>query len=269
MSSYPLDTIKTRLQSPGLGDTFKSPLECFLTTVREDGARALYRGVSSRMAAAMITNSVMFGANGTFKEILGADTQQPTSVPFMAAAAATGVVEAVAYSPLELVKTRMQVMRGSRTNVTTWSTAQSIYHNQGLYHGLYRGLSAMTVKETLGNMVYFCSYETSRQALTQLVDPSVSANSSIVIAGGLAGLLYTSVVHPIDTLKSLLQTDSMGSPQYHGLMDCLKQTVARGGGGLQGFLTLYRGLTPNLTRSFVGNAALFLVFEKTMDALGR
>ncbi|CAM9493565.1 unnamed protein product [Choristocarpus tenellus] len=111
-SSYPLDTIKTRLQAPAGRGSFGGPLECLLKTVREDGPLALYRGMSSRLLANMLSSSIMFGANGMLKELLHADSSKPMSARFMMAATGTGVLEAIAYTPLELVKTRMQ----ARTN---------------------------------------------------------------------------------------------------------------------------------------------------------
>ena len=36
----------------------------------------VFRGMSSRLVASMIAASVMFGANGTFKEIFHADSRQ-------------------------------------------------------------------------------------------------------------------------------------------------------------------------------------------------
>lgn len=58
---------------------------------------------------------------------------QPISGRFLAAATGTGVVEAFVYCPFELVKTRMQVLRGSQTGVTAWSTALGIYRDYGLF----------------------------------------------------------------------------------------------------------------------------------------
>lgn len=73
----------------------------------------------------------------------------------------------------------------------------------------------------------------------------------------------------IDTVKSLVQTDSMEAPRYRGFLDGFKQALAKGGGGFRGFLSLYRGLSPAVARAFVGNAALFLTFERVLDGLGR
>lgn len=100
----------------------------------------------------------------------------------------------------------------------------------------------------------------------------------IVAAGGCAGVLYTAATHPIDTVKSLVQTDSIETPRYRGFLDGWRQVLAqggrhggdsKGGGGVKGFLGLYRGLSPAIARAFVGNSVLFLTYESVLDALGR
>lgn len=93
----------------------------------------------------------------------------------------------------------------------------------------------------------------------------------IVAAGGCAGVLYTAATHPVDTVKSLVQTDSIETPRYRGFLDGWRQVLAQGGGhgGVKGFLGLYRGLSPALARAFVGNSVLFLTYESVLDALGR
>ncbi|CAM9369176.1 unnamed protein product [Laminaria digitata] len=287
LASYPLDTVKTRMQTQ-TGSA--GVLDCFSVAIREGGPLALYRGMSSRLVASMIAASVMFGANGTLKELFHADSRQPLSGRFIAAAAGTGVLEAIAYCPLELVKTRMQVLRGSPPpGVTVWSTGLQIYRQFGLFKGCYKGFSSMVLREAPGNLVFFGSYELSKQvraggrlsalsSLSAVGDRSgfflrapegeAAGVAAVASAGGVAGVLYTAAVHPVDTVKSLIQTDSIEAPKYRGFVDGLRHALARGGGGVRGFASLYRGLSPAIGRAFIGNAVLFLTYESVLDALG-
>ncbi|CAM9750070.1 unnamed protein product [Pylaiella littoralis] len=289
IAAYPLDTVKTRMQTAQVGSS-GGALRCFTSAVRDDGALSLYRGVSSRLVASMIAASVMFGANGTLREVFAADSRQPLSGRFLLAAAGTGVLEAIAYCPLELVKTRMQVLRGSPTGVTVWSTGLQIYRQHGLFKGCYRGFSSTLLKEGLGNTVYFGSYELCKQAFAGGGSAAGVQGAEgdqqpgvwpIVGAGGCAGVLYTAATHPIDTVKSLVQTDSIDAPRYRGFLDGWQQVLAQrgggggggggggSGGGVKGFLGLYRGLSPAIARAFVGNSILFLTYESVLDVLGR
>ncbi|CAM9410559.1 unnamed protein product [Ectocarpus fasciculatus] len=296
MAAYPLDTVKTRMQTSEAASS-GGAIRCFSNAVTEDGALALYRGMSSRVVASMLAASVLFGANGTLKEVFGADSSQPLSGRFMLAAMGTGVLEAIAYCPLELVKTRMQVLRGSPAGVTVWTTGVEIYRHHGLFKGSYKGFSSMLLKEGLGNTVYFGSYELCKQALggrstggavrggggggapeDERQQQEQARLGPIVAAGGCAGVLYTVATHPIDTVKSLVQTDSIKAPRYRGFLDGWRQALAQGrrrdrggagGGGVKAFLGLYRGLSPAIARAFLGNSALFVTYESVLDVLGR
>ncbi|CBN77199.1 conserved unknown protein [Ectocarpus siliculosus] len=302
MAAYPLDTVKTRMQTSEAASS-GGAFRCFSTAIREDGALALYRGMSSRVVASMLAASVLFGANGTLKEVFGADSSQPLSGRFMLAAMGTGVLEAIAYCPLELVKTRMQVLRGSPAGVTVWTTGAQIYRHHGIFKGSYKGFSSMLLKEGLGNTVYFGSYELCKQALggrstggavgsggggapgdeRQQQHQEQAGIGPIVAAGGCAGVLYTVATHPIDTVKSLVQTDSIKAPRYRGFLDGWRQALAQGRrrhgvgrgdgagavGGVKAFLGLYRGLSPAIARAFLGNSALFVTYESVLDVLGR
>jgi hypothetical protein len=54
-----------------------SMVETARSTMRNEGPRAFYRGVESRLVGLGITNSVLFGVNGECKRWLHAD---PTKV---------------------------------------------------------------------------------------------------------------------------------------------------------------------------------------------
>lgn len=56
-------------------------------------------------------------------------------------------------------------------------------------------------------------------------------------SGAIAGVVGTSIIYPMDMVKSQLQTSS----KFTGMLDCFKQMISAGG-----VKSLYRGLIPNL-----------------------
>jgi solute carrier family 25 (mitochondrial carnitine/acylcarnitine transporter), member 20/29 len=95
-----------------------------------------------------------------------------------------------------------------------------------------------------GNMVFFGSYEYFKRSLPKLraqlqqrQQHSTAASSaaaqpdhaSIALAGGLAGMSFWGSVHPIDLVKSLIQTDNLRNPRFSGMADCFRQVVAERG----------------------------------------
>jgi ornithine carrier protein len=59
---YPFDTVKVRLQAqPGhLPLRYKGPLDCFQQSLRQDGLRGLYRGISAPLFGAAVETSSLF-----------------------------------------------------------------------------------------------------------------------------------------------------------------------------------------------------------------
>ena len=94
----------------------------------------------------------MFGTNGVFKRALHAASDEPLSSRFLAAAALTGGVEAFVYTPLELIKARMQVAKaGAAGRMTPAMCAREIYREKGLTRGLFHGLRPTFIRETVGD----------------------------------------------------------------------------------------------------------------------
>jgi solute carrier family 25 (mitochondrial carnitine/acylcarnitine transporter), member 20/29 len=95
-----------------------------------------------------------------------------------------------------------------------------------------------------GNMVFFGSYEYFKRSLPNLraqlqqrqnhstTSTAVTGqpdHASIALAGGLAGMSFYACMHPIDLVKSLIQTDNLRNPRFSGMADCFRQVVAERG----------------------------------------
>lgn len=55
LAGHPFDTVKVRVQTAPHGK-FKGPLDCLLTTVRREGALAVYKGVAPPLLATGVIN---------------------------------------------------------------------------------------------------------------------------------------------------------------------------------------------------------------------
>lgn len=56
--------------------------------------------------------------------LFNADSKLPTSAPFLIAAGCTGAVEALVYTPVDLVKTKCQVQYGREVKLTSWKVCE-------------------------------------------------------------------------------------------------------------------------------------------------
>ncbi len=110
------------------------------------------------------------------------------------------------------------------------------------------------VRDTLGTAIYFMTYESSKQLLTTYTKESSTTNPlSVVVAGGLCGVVSWSLIYPIDSAKSIYQRNS--------LMQCKGEPLKRAP-KIQFFnRRMYRGLGVSMSRSCVVNAIFFSSFE--------
>lgn len=135
-------------------------------------------------------------------------------------------------------------------------------YKEGGVRSLFRGTIATIARDAPGSAAYFVAYEATKKALTPAgSDPADLNLSSVMIAGGAAGVAMWSIAIPPDTVKSRLQ----GAPQgtYKGFIDCATKLVAD-----KGPTALFKGLGPAMARAVPANAATFLGYELVRDASG-
>lgn len=99
---------------------------------------------------------------------------------------------------------------------------------------------------------------------TQSPAPPVPPVSPLVdfVAGCVGGVVQVLTGHPLDTLKVRLQTQSASAPQFAGMMDCARQTLAS-----EGVAGLYKGMSSPLVGVSLINAVLFLDYGLSQAVL--
>lgn len=77
-----------------------------------------------------------------------------------------------------------------------------------------------------------------------------------IVAGALTGALESFVTYPTEFVKTNLQLQDKANPKYSGIVDCYFKTVRN-----DGFLGLYRGMTPILVGSIPKQATRWGTYE--------
>ncbi|XP_058840127.1 mitochondrial basic amino acids transporter [Topomyia yanbarensis] len=252
---YPFDTVKVHLQTQDYRNPlYKGTLDCFRKIIAKETVRGLYRGMSSPMAGVAVVNAIVFGVYGNVQR----RTSDPDSLysHFLAGSAA-GLAQSFICSPMELVKTRLQLQDNLPKGAFRFNGPIDCLrhiHKKGGFRGVFRGLGITAARDMPGFSSYFVSYELMVRTTN---DPSPFC---ILMAGGLAGTISWLFSFPIDVVKSRLQADGMcGTPQYRGIADCLRKSYAE-----EGLAFLSRGLASTLLRAFPMNAVCFLVVSFVM-----
>ncbi|XP_069946856.1 mitochondrial basic amino acids transporter isoform X2 [Cherax quadricarinatus] len=232
--------------------------------------------MSSPMAGVALVNAIVFGVHGNMTKHL----HDPDSLRSqLVCGAVAGFFQSFVSSPMELVKTRVQLQTEmSATSVKTLSVAASssttinncatytspldclkkIYTTEG-WRGLFRGQFITIARDVPGIASYFLIYEYLTRSWASS-DNSISP-LAVLAGGGFAGALSWVVSYPMDVVKSRLQADGVGGiNKYKGIMHCTKASIAEEGLGV-----MFRGLNSSLLRAFPTNAATFAVVTWTLQ----
>lgn len=274
---FPFDTVKTRMQAY---KNYTSVFDCVVKSYRAEGLRGFYKGVWPPMFSTAFVRSlsvsIFTGIKPRCYDLLYGWQRHEVSPthPFIKnfpvcflAGAFTGVGTSIFSCPFEFTKVYFQLASvaqklmdsTARLSTSTFETVKTIIKNEGVL-GLYSGYSFHVVRDAVGSGVYFAVYESLKWACNSLIngDPSVSSPVSILVAGGLSGVLSWSAIFPLDTTKSLIQKDIVTNilRKEQGLeplpVKKRKLVISR---------RMYRGLGVSMTRSFIVNMVFFSTYE--------
>ena len=292
---YPLDTIKTRLQTANLAvlqariaaggraagaappplPPLESPLQCLRNTVSKEGVRGLYRGCITPCMGAAVEDSISFSVYHAVARLLGTPPPhrgglpcRPEDLPLpqvFLAGSCGGMSTSFLVTPLELIKCRLQVDRVGK--------------------GAGGGGGAAAAPRYAGPVD--CLVQSVRAEGLRVLYRGHSATFAREAVG--TGSWFTTYELGLRTLAPRTPRDQVPTPivllcgatagaALNGIpypFDTAKSVLQtlQGGAGAprtllgamrlivdsQGVAGLYRGLTPALLRAMPANAAVFLV----------
>jgi len=266
-SGHPFDTVKVRLQASGQVGfrQYRGPLDCLIQTLRQEGVRGLYKGLSPPLALTGFTNAVMFAINSQMKKIVASFKQDPsaslTLPQIVLAAEMTAPVYSTILCPIEVVKLRLQVQSAGTDKLYLGpiDCVKKILHKEGI-RGFFAGLLPTIGTRLIGSPVYFGTYEVTKRFLWH--DTAVQpAPWVLLMAGGIGGMAFWTANYPIDLVKTQMQT-RRGSSRGSSLLATIKNLYHSQ--GVRGF---YQGYLPCVLRAFPANAVVFLGYELTREQL--
>lgn len=288
LAGHPFDTIKVRIQTEGRGGRFNGPLDALMQTVRGEGTRGLYRGVTPPLLMTGGINFLLFGMQGVAVDNVrrynaataaaqgrAYDMAAPATPGEVAmAAVGTGAVISVVVTPMEGVKARLQVQgmaKGSAKAAASLTAnvphydgpidcVRKVLRTTGLFRGLYAGW-VTTVLCRMSNYAYFGTYA----VMSKLLNPEGGKMGlgTAVMAGSVTGVAYWLSCYPLDVLKNRMQAVAdVRPPVYKSLRHAATELYAAE--GARGFFV---GFAPCLLRAVPANAACFLAYEAVLKVL--
>lgn len=196
---FPIDTIKTRLQSIGRNGLF------------EGGVRGLYSGVSSILISAPIAHGLHFGVYEATQSHL-----QPLAGDSTAAHHACTVVASVCAAashdffstPFDVVKQRMQMHR-----YRTLSSAFRGCLEEGGLAILFRSYPVTVLMNVPQSAIHWITYEIMCGALRRVAQVEVYEEPTwqYFLSGGVAGAAGAVCSNPFDVVKTRIQLSEFAS----------------------------------------------------------
>lgn len=172
---HPLETLRvmTMTQTNGRLSTWN----LFLQSVSEKGSFLdLYRGSVSELIGSALTSSYVYGANDFLKRLIGKsiedDDFEKVDLKLLVSASATGILDVLISKPLEMIKLRQQAaMDSTLIHASFGARAKELLLENGFF-GLYRGWLPTVLREALGSLAYFATYQHVKNLLIDGIDRS-------------------------------------------------------------------------------------------------
>lgn len=171
---------------------------------------------------------------------------------YMLAGSVAGMVEHMAMFPVDLVKTRMQMLEsaGGFGHRGVYKAFFSIVKKEGPM-GLYRGIGAMGLGAGPAHAVYFAVYETVKQ---KLGGNRVGHHPLLhAMAGACATVASDAVFTPMDVVKQRLQ---LRRSPYRGVFDCMQRILKE-----EGVNAFYKSYPTTILMNIPFTAVHFAAYE--------
>ncbi|PRP82282.1 hypothetical protein PROFUN_06294 [Planoprotostelium fungivorum] len=162
----PVDVISQRIMiqgQPGVPDRYKNGIDGLRTILRQDGLRGLYRGYLATLVSHAPSNAIFWCTYTTTKTYLY-NTGYLSGVPLHALCAGTaGIVGGVSTNPMDVIKTRLQVMTkegkdGEKVSPSIKWVYRDLMSREGV-RGFFRGCQARALNQACFSVITMLCYE--------------------------------------------------------------------------------------------------------------
>ncbi|XP_052901692.1 S-adenosylmethionine mitochondrial carrier protein homolog [Anopheles moucheti] len=246
---FPIDTIKTRLQSER-------------GFVASGGFRGVYKGLAPTAAGSAPTSALFFCTYETMKSHLrqhAAHGQLP--YVHMMSAAVAEVVACLIRVPIEIVKQRRQALL-NKGNGSSLQILYSALRNEGIRKGLYRGFGTTVMRDVPFSLIQFPLWEYFKQHWTDATGTALTP-LSVAICGAISGGIAAGLTTPLDVAKTRIMLAEQFESNRMGGMGRILRNIYRE----RGIRGVFAGFVPRVTWITLGGAIFFGMYDLTLRFL--
>ncbi|CAF1207867.1 unnamed protein product [Rotaria sp. Silwood1] len=273
--SHPLETlsIQRKINPP---EVYQNIFHSFQVIYKHQGLiDGFYRGnLNLPLISPAFLTSAQFALYGQMTRHFVKDGNNIKQ--YMLCGALTGFLLSFIQTPISLILDQIHGNLNRRhTHVFDFHVkdcCKYIYENNGGLIGFYKGFSSNLICSITTSMFYFGGYEYIRKHLYQRhyrkfqnQNKNKHLRLNILFSGAIGGLCAWAICHPLDVIRSEIQTDDLrpGHRKYASYFDCIKQMYEQE----NSIKIFYKGFFPGIIKSIPINAACFLAYEEVYRLL--
>ncbi|KAK9761427.1 S-adenosylmethionine transporter [Basidiobolus ranarum] len=241
---FPLDTIKTRLQSKA-------------GFIKSGGFSGIYSGLSSAVIGSAPGAAAFFVTYETLKVALTGNATNESPFVHMAAASGGEISACFVRVPTEVIKQRMQTNQFS----TMSATVKALIKTDGIL-GFYRGYLSTVVREIPFTCIQFPLYERLKVEWGNVKGRKVEPWEA-GLCGSFAGGVAAAITTPLDVVKTRLMLSAKGNHQYSGIFHTMGRIYTE-----EGLRALFSGIGPRVMWISIGGYIFLGVYEKAKKTIG-
>ncbi|KAL6303917.1 S-adenosylmethionine transporter [Sparassis latifolia] len=245
---FPIDTIKTRLQSS----------KGFL---RAGGFRGIYKGVGSVVVGSAPGAALFFCTYDTLKQTLPFSPDLAPLIHLVSASIGETAACAVRV-PTEVIKTRTQTSTYGKM-ASSLDAAKRVLADEGL-RGFYRGFGSTIMREIPFTSIQFPLYELLKLRLSSSLGRRPLHAYEAAVCGSFAGGVAAALTTPLDVLKTRVMLDlrDTSKEKLPSLTARFKQIYLT-----EGVSALFAGVVPRTLWISAGGAVFLGAYEWTVHTL--
>ncbi|XP_072936475.1 mitoferrin [Epargyreus clarus] len=252
---YPLDSVKTRMQSLRSAHN-GSITETFRYMVQREGLLRPIRGMSAVVLGAGPAHACFFATYEQSKHMLAHLTRhRHEHITHGLSGCLASLVHDAVSNPAEVVKQRLQMLHSPYRGV--WECARHVYRTEGL-RAFYRSYGTQVAMNVPFQALHFVTYEWCQSRLNPARGYEPRAHAA---SGAAAGALAAAATTPLDVCKTVLNTQEAAA-RADGLAQAAA-LVLRASGPL-GF---FKGVQARVLYQMPAAAICWLTYESLKHAL--
>ncbi|CAN8068046.1 unnamed protein product [Agarophyton chilense] len=253
VSTFPIDTIKIRVQVSGISMSSSSVAVSPLSRISSAITKGhLYRGASVSLMGQVPYGMLTFGTYETLKTVFAQSRLQtwPDWARTVLAATIGDAIGSLWLTPSEVVKSKTQ----AGVYASPFQAINSLSKQGPL--AFYQGYSAAIARDIPFRIIQLLMFERSRAWYMKRTNKSLDRITPLenLLIGAFAGTITGFTTCPLDVIRTRMMSQPKGT--YKNALDCVTKLLAKDGPG-----ALMRGIIPRCLVIGPASAIFFFTFE--------